>query len=472
MGRTSRFTAVVIIAMASLASPALAQTFTSGSTGADGAFSPVCTPTPCTVTVPLPAAGVFNFSSINIPAGITVKFTPNANNTPVTMLASANATIAGTIDVSGGGGGGGSVGTIVGPPGGGAAGPGGYPGGSGTNALVSATGGAGLGPGGGGGGVSRIGAGGGGGFGSAGGNGSSCCGRVGGPDGVTYGTATALPLIDGSGGGGGGANFGFTGGSGGGGGGALLIASSGTITLTGALLARGGSGGAGLCDAGQGGGGSGGGIRLVATSVTGTGGSISATGGSPGNGCIGSNGQGGAGVIRVEALANTSTVSYGSPPSLGQPGLVALANTPSLRITSVAAVSAPASPTGSYSAPDLTLPPNTTNPVAVALAASNIPPGTVVTVLSSGLAGGTTSATATLSGTSASSTATANLTIPTSEPTVISASCTFTLASLGEVPAYAEGEPIEQVRVTASHAGGAEVAYITRSGREILARTQ
>ena len=73
-----------------IATPALAQTFNSGSTGADGAFNPSCTPPPCTVTVTLPPTGVFNLTTINVPANITVKFTKNADNTPVTMLASGN----------------------------------------------------------------------------------------------------------------------------------------------------------------------------------------------------------------------------------------------------------------------------------------------------------------------------------------------------------------------------------------------
>src|SRR5437773_10332809 len=149
-----------------IASPALAQTFNSGSTGADGAFNPSCTPPPCTVTVTVPPSGVFNFTTINVPANITVKFTKNADNTPVTVLASGNVTIAGIIDVSGLAGGNGATGTSL-VPDGGAGGPGGYAGGSGTNGIVSTTGGAGLGPGGGGPGTASANWGGGGGFGTA-----------------------------------------------------------------------------------------------------------------------------------------------------------------------------------------------------------------------------------------------------------------------------------------------------------------
>src|SRR5919108_2609404 len=76
--------------------PVLAQTVNSGSTGADGAFSPTAN-----VTLTLPPSGVFNFTTVNIPAGVTVRFARNAANTPVTMLATGNVTIVGTIDVSG-----------------------------------------------------------------------------------------------------------------------------------------------------------------------------------------------------------------------------------------------------------------------------------------------------------------------------------------------------------------------------------
>ncbi len=169
--------------------PGDAQTFNSGSTGLDGAFNPSCTPTPCTLTQPLPVSGTFNFTTITVPAGVTVKFTRNAANTPVTLLASGNVTIAGTIDVSGSPGGTGAAGISV-IPNPGAGGPGGFDGGDGSNALIIQNGGSGLGPGGG---SSSIGGGSGGGFGTAG-----AASLV--PGGVAYGSPTLLPLIGGSGG--------------------------------------------------------------------------------------------------------------------------------------------------------------------------------------------------------------------------------------------------------------------------------
>ena len=64
------------------AAPVGAQTFSSGSTGADGAFSPTAN-----TTLTPPANGVFNFTTVNIPAGVTVTIQKNAANTPATMLA-------------------------------------------------------------------------------------------------------------------------------------------------------------------------------------------------------------------------------------------------------------------------------------------------------------------------------------------------------------------------------------------------
>src|SRR3972149_3792529 len=88
---------LIIIALVGPAgTPAVAQTFNSGSTGADGPFNPTTN-----TTLALPPSGVFNFTTINIPAGVSVIFTRNATNTPVAQLASGNVTIAGTINLNG-----------------------------------------------------------------------------------------------------------------------------------------------------------------------------------------------------------------------------------------------------------------------------------------------------------------------------------------------------------------------------------
>ncbi len=473
-----------LVGLATLAgAPAHAQTFNSGSTGADGPFNPTAN-----VTVTLPPNGVFNYTTVDIPAGVTVTFVRNTANTPVTLLATGNVTIAGTIDVSGSAGSVGVAATALAPSAG-AGGPGGSDGGNGTNGIIGNVGGAGLGPGGGlGGGPDGpcgVG-GGGGGFASAGATGGAGSGAAV-AGGSVYGAQQLQPLIGGSGGGAGGiAGFGNTSAGGGGGGGALMIASSGTITLTGTLRAAGGKGGDSVSPTtfaiGAGGGGSGGAIRLVATTITGSGGTINVSGGVRGEALGGScfqrsGGAGSSGRVRVEAYNNLLSFTLAPPasgqtqtsPSVAAPSSVTLANAPTLRITAVAGVAAPATPTASFASPDISLPAGTTNPVSVSLAAANIPVGTTVTVAVKGQVGAVSSAAATLSGTLASSTASASVAIPTNEPSVISASASFTLlAADGRGPVYVQGEEVERVRVSANFGGPTQVAYITKSGREIV----
>jgi hypothetical protein len=418
--------------------PAAAQTFNSGSTGADGAFNP---PTGVT-TVTLPPSGVFNFTSVNVPAGATVRLTRNATNTPVTILASGSVTIAGVIDIKGANGGFSRVDESGAASNGGAGGPGGFDGGSGATAVVTSVGGAGLGPGGG---LGSTGAGGG-----AGGGGSTVAGDAGkgaggGAGGVTYGTPSLLPLVGGSGGGGGGAVPQNTGAGGGGGGGALLIASSGTLTLTGQIQAQGGAGGGLLPGGGAtaGGGGSGGSVRLIATTLAGTG-IVNLAGGNGGEFSSSFGGGGGSpGRLRVEAFTNTLSVNVGTSSvgvlSSGSPASVTLAGSPSLRISAIGGVPTPPVPLGSFTSADVVLPPSTVNPVTVSLAATNIPPGTTITVTVKGLYGAATSSVSTpLTGTLSASTASASVTIPTNEPSVVGASASFLLSAAPEAtPRYA-----------------------------------
>ena len=289
-----------------LPSVSAAPTFDSGSTGADGAFAPTAN-----VILQVPDSGVFNFTTVNIPNGVTVTFTRNANNTPVTILASGNVTIAGGINIVGGAGSNvvngtnNNIGTFRST--GGAGGPGGFDGGGGGGYVAPFTGVAGDGPGGGGGGLGTLdltieGGGAGGGFSSAGANannivnGISYSGGVKG--GVMYGSSVLLPLVGGSGGGGGGATSQYSGGSGGGGGGAILIACSGTTSLSGQVSANGGDGGYGY---NGGGGGSGGAIRVIATTLAGLA-TVDVRGGSGGVRSSYYYGGGGApGYIRFEA---------------------------------------------------------------------------------------------------------------------------------------------------------------------------
>src|SRR5260370_33593599 len=139
MRRAIRFVVATVLLATS---PAPAQ-FSSGSRAAEGALNPTAN-----VPLALPPSGVFHFTTVNVPSGVTGRFTRNAANTPVTMLAQGDIVIAGTLDISGSAGGAGSLtGTLLGPNGG-AGGPGGLGGGTRANRVLSTTGGAGLGPGG------------------------------------------------------------------------------------------------------------------------------------------------------------------------------------------------------------------------------------------------------------------------------------------------------------------------------------
>ena len=268
-----------LLMLTTLAASLSAQAaFDSGSTGSDGALSPTVN-----TAIPLPESGVLNYTSINIPSGVTVTFIRNIANTPVYLLAKNDVTIAGVIDIRGGDAkptgtyGDGAL-ADDGLPG--LGGPGGYDGGRGgtedgqqRGSIIQ--GGTGLGPGGGAGGI----------------EGSDGCvtGRyfksygVGGgyatdaysyfvyyycgsgspyyvPLGKAYGSTLLQPLLGGSGGGGGRGGTLYPGSGGGGGGGALLLATSGILTINGSIDATGGDGGgnAGTGAGGQGAGGSGG----------------------------------------------------------------------------------------------------------------------------------------------------------------------------------------------------------------------
>ena len=446
--------------------------FDSGSTGADGAFSPATSQ-----TVDLPGDGVFNYTTVNIPPGITITYNRNDANTPVIILAQGDVVIDGTIDVSGTDGtsihDGGNPSYYLGPvPGG----PGGYDGGRGgigqigTNPHTS--GGNGRGPGGGLGGEANLGdecGGGGGGF---GGNGESgigdCSGSMGG---TAYGGSKLVPLIGGSGAGGGaGAPTRDTpGAGGGGGGGAILIASSTEITINGAVLANGGDGGrlTSFTQAGDGGGGSGGAIRLVAGTIDGTG-TLEASGGDgKSHNPIENRGyDGSVGRIRVEAEANNYLFSGTSmpTPSLDVPGQVFVADIPAIQITFVDGMAVPAIPNGRD---DVVLPEDISNPVSVELAGTHVPLGTIVdvtvtptfgppvTVQSSGLAGTDESAT----------TASASVALPQGA-SVLTAKADFTIvAALGDFYSqYAMGERVERVEVAFVPGQGSRTRFVTTSG--------
>lgn len=453
-----------------------AGTFVSGSTGADGPFNPP-TQVPVgtvvngnNVIVPLPPTGVFNFTTVVIATGITATFQRNASNTPITILSTGDVNIDGTINISGQDGTG-NTGNI-GPLPGGKGGPGGFDGGYGgepaSTGVDAKLPGNGLGPGGGQGGSPNCTFslawynGGGGGFGSDGMG--LCYGYV--PNGGnSYGSPTLLPLIGGSGGGGGdyGNYWSNPGGGGGGGGGAILIASSTAINITGSILANGGKGGTGGTNTG--GGGSGGAVRLVANVISGNG-SMQVVGGRVGP--TYSN-DGGVGRIRLEGYNVTlNSNNITNPiPSVSIPSLVFLPQVPTLLITKIAGNIVPASASGSYSAPDMTLPSSTTNPISIEIAGTNIPAGATVQISAFPQNGAPSSTTATLTGTDASSTGTGSLSISTTFPSIITAQTTFAI----QTAMFYNGERIEKVKIASTIGRDSKVLYITKTGKEIPAAT-
>jgi hypothetical protein len=429
-----------------------AQTYSSGSTGADGVFNPPGSVPPgttisgSTVTVPLPASGTFNFQTVTIGSGITVNFAKNARNTSVTILATGNVVIAGTLSVNGRDGQAqqaSSTAISVGGDGG----PGGYRGGNGSKLDGSVPAAAGQGPGGGAAAPATL----------------NAAGSFG-----TYGTTSwsLIPLFGGSGGGGAytATAFGeprFSGGGGGGGGGAIVIASSTRITVNGALTADGGSGACG-------GSGSGGAIRLVAPVITGAG-TISAV--SPPS-CAQTQASG---RIRLEAYTNTYTgnaspfffVSAPAPGPVAATGNPALINLPTLTISSVGGISTPAAPSGSYASADMTLPAGTTNPVPVVITAVNIPLNTVVTLKLVPVAGiPITFPVSALSGTFGSSTGSANVTFPTGgQVSVLNAYAEMTLTA-GLFPSI-DGEDVDRVLTAAELGGPSSTTLVMKSGRAV-----
>jgi hypothetical protein len=357
-----------------------------GSNGSDGAldFSSINYTTNIVINMADHPNGIYQYTYVNMPSGVTVTFIPNPNNTPVVWLVQSNAVIDGTVDVSGQ-----SViwsGGMTGATGG-VGGPGGWSGGNGgTNPSP------GQGPG----------------AGNAdpnggwAGNGSYGSQGLGSLSGAIYGNSFLFPLLGGSGGGGstGGA------GGGGGGGGAILVAASNSILLNGSIIGQGGS-----ASVGGGGGGSAGGVRLVTSSFMGTG-NIYVRGGLSGNPPTTS---GGAGRIRIDVLQSTfggnfiGTFTQGSQfiilPTPGQGA--------QLTVTSVAGVPVSASPTGVLATPDAVLSAQQNNPIPIVVSCANLPLNTPITVSVKPANGSPVSAVGyNTTGTLASSTATISIIIP------------------------------------------------------------
>ena len=273
------------------------QVLLGGSSGADGAFAPTVN-----TVLTVPDGGKFNYTTINIPSNVTVSFTRNQRNDPVSFLATGNVVIAGTLHVDG-----------EGPPTnrGGRGGPGGYDGGDPGHGSAA---GAGHGPGGG-----EF---------SATSNyifGSAVHATAHPHANATsraYGSQLCLPLVGGSGGAGATDSQG-----GGGGGGALLVASETSITISGTINAQSGDSGGGSSASG-----SGGCLRIVAPTVTLTG-SLNANSGW----------SGGSGYIRIDAINKTGISGYKNPGaapgfSVGSNMVVELPTMPSVALISAAGI--------------------------------------------------------------------------------------------------------------------------------------
>jgi len=380
MKRTLRVCGLVLF----LSSLAQAQTFSSGSTGADGPLDL----TSGDRTVQLPESGILNYTTVNIPAGRTLRFKRNSHNTPVYMLAQGNVSIAGVVDVTAGS-------DPDTPASAQTPGPGGFYGGN--------LGQLGFGPGG----------------------GQPLPGDV---NGRWIGPLSLVPLIGGSGG--------YD--KGAGGGGAIAIASSASITISGAVHAwsaclgcfRGGSGGA---------------IRLVANAITVSGdlNAHSSFGGSGNNG--------NPGVVHLEAPAGALTFTGTSSPPAGlfpiNP-IITQANSPSLTITSVGGFPVPSYAGKRFDTYDMLLPNQLPDPINVVVQANNIPVGTQVSI---GIVNGSPSATTTpasLQGTFSSSTATPTVSsLNRAAVTYLIASATFDPPA-GSAPFNQKGANyVDKVRV-------------------------
>jgi hypothetical protein len=456
-----------------LTSPGWAQsTYNSGSTGANGTFPPTALPSGTTsitmdlgsgnltykdaqggnlgsATVGAPdTAGVYNFTTFNLPVAVTLAFNPDSLNHPVQFLSSGDVNIAGTLTVSGQ--------NAQGKKGS-AGGPGGFNGGDGggdttSNILPGAPG-----------------------AGPAGGRGAfyASAGYVTSPSAgaLLLANEQLTPLFGGSGGGGSYGNVAAPGIGGGGGSGSLLFASSSSITLNGNIFAIGGNG----LYIGNNGTppscpGSGGAVRLVGATVTGSGtvfvgGGYTSTLG--GNGCQGNNG-----FVRIEAFTNTGININGASsfirPTTPSPAIPT--NLPTIKITSIGGIAAPSNGTGGLPAqPDISFGQPQSGPVLLNLATSGIPINTTFTVRVAAIEGKYSNGgeVTTFTGTTSANGGSASISVPYGNSIVDVYAAFQPTAQTALRFEKAIGEKIARAEVSARYGGGSEVYFITKSGRRI-----
>jgi hypothetical protein len=333
------------------------------------------------------ANGIWNFTTINIPSGLSIYFKKNSANTPVRWLATGNVQIDGSLVLDG------SFGDNNLPEGvGGAGGPGGFSGGHGgirLNRSGSYVGSPGQGPGGGLPGTHPS---------------TDRDGKNGAYAGAGgYGNIYLQPLTGGSGGGGGASSDTIDGGNGSGGGGAILIASSKDIVVNGGVYSRGGANT--YSGASYGGRGTGGSILLRGDRISGAG-SIDAT---PD------------GRIRFEAYyrtlaGSTQPTSVNSAP-VSSTDYNAVGT---LSIQSVKGINVAQPPTGNTLTPDVIF--TDAGPVTVVVQGTSVPDGTPVQLRIATINGVITPAAQNMTG----GTATFNVTVPKGIGT-LQAFATFTI---------------------------------------------
>jgi hypothetical protein len=394
-----------------------AQVFSSGSTGADGPLDLSTCPT-ISCVVKLPESGVLNYTTVNVPNSKILVFKRNSRNSPVTILAQSNVTIAGIVTVA-------ATSDPDQPVSARTPGPGGFYGGQGGSS--------GFGPGGG---LVTC--------------SDQACTSI---NGRWIGPLSLVPIVGGSGG------AGWTPQglpcNGGGGGGAIVIASSTSITVTfpGFISADSSTGG---CPGAGSGVGAGGAIRLIANSIGGDG-RLTATGGSNG-------------VIRLESPTGTNSYTgQATPAAVISPinPIIVSNDPPTLKITSVGGFAVPSYAGSRFDSVDLLLPSQLSDPIAVQVAGHNIPIGTQVDL---GFFG-STSAVVTpgvLAGTLQNSTATATISsLNRSSVTFLLATASFTPPAVAQNFNPAGKDHVAKIRIESAVAAKPKFVFLRSDGSAI-----
>ncbi len=413
------FQSIIFLCVLSLTTHA--QTFSSGSTGADGALDLSNVPDDQLFYVQLPESGVLNYTTVNIPYRKTLRFKRNSRNTPVYILAQGDVSIGGGIDVGNGEIIGNSRGNTIIP------GPGGFHGGD----------------------VGRSG------FGLGGGVGTLDFDSNSARNGKWVGSLSLVPIVGGSGGGGTAAGSGTVGG---GGGGAIVIASSKSIVVGGGIYA----GSYCFCV----GAGSGGAIRLVANTID-----ISRFGRLDTSSGTAYDTSGNSGVIRLEAPAGAVSFSGSSFPaaviSTINPTII-LSASPSLTISSVGGYAVPSYAGSRFDTVDLLLPNQLTDPINVVVRANNIPVGTQINVGFVSGSGQATSAPGTLSGSFASSSATATVSnLNRTGVTYLLATAVFDVPQSAQNANPPGKNRVERVRVEAAPGKEPKFVFLRKDGSAV-----